>query len=60
MPTTKTATASSAGIIAAEPIILVTDLDAALTFYCDKLGFRVALCTENQRSTVRSVATVPG
>ncbi len=39
---TTTATTRSAGIIAAEPMILVTDLDAALTFYCDKLGFQVA------------------
>lgn len=42
MPTPTTATAPTSGIIAAEPFILVTDLDAALAFYRDKLNFRLA------------------
>lgn len=42
MPAKATAEVSPSVIVTAEPLILVTDLDAAHAYYCDKLGFRCA------------------
>jgi hypothetical protein len=55
----KESPASSVGtsvIVASEPQVFVSDLEAASAFYVHKLGFKVVLTMENRPSGLRSLA----